>query len=151
MFPIWPEQFLLLLFTWYEITWRLICHVPQNWTIIYEQWLFRLSDPLCGLRCVFEFVVACFNSMPDLAMLIILACLEEVSNGGVIPYSYFVGWANDILKIIYSLLGVLHGEKGCQVSCVGWHPYEDTEAITAGKNTTWQYWNPSVYFFTNSN
>ena len=74
--------------------------------------------------------------MPDLAMLVILACLEEVSDGGVIQYSYFVGWAKDILKIIYSLLAVFHSEKGRQVSCVGWHPYEDTEPITAGKNTT---------------
>ena len=135
-FPIWSKQFLLLLFTWYEITWRLICQVSRNWTINYEQWLFRLSDPLYSLRCVFEFFVSCLNSMPDLPMLIILACLEEVSEGGFIQYSYFVGWAKDVLKVIYSVLAVFHCEKGRQVSCVGWHPYEDTEPITAGKNTT---------------
>ena len=136
MFQIWPEQFLLLLFTWYEITWRLICHVPQNWTIIYEQWLFRLSDPLYGLRSAFEFVVTSLNSMPDLAMLIILACLEEFWDGGFIPYSYFVRCAENILKIFYSLLGVFHGEKSGQVGSVSWYPYEDTEPIRAGKNTT---------------
>ena len=69
-------------------------------------------------------------------MLIILACLEEVSDGGLIPYSYFVRRADDILEIIYFLLGVFHGEKGRQVGGVGWYPYEDTEPITAGKNTT---------------
>ena len=74
--------------------------------------------------------------MPDLAMLIILTRLEEVPGTALIPYSYFVRWAKDIFKIIDSVLGVFHREKGRQVGGVGWYPYEDTEPITAGKNTT---------------
>ena len=69
-------------------------------------------------------------------MLIILTCLEEVPDAAIIKYSNIVRWAKDIVEILYSLLGVFHGEKGCQVGGVGWYPYEDTEPITAGKNTT---------------